>query len=281
MMRRKDTVRGIASAVFALWLCFSGVSLAETVVIPMQVRTAVEALPMVRPLLSSQGRAVADPRTNALLVVDDEAVIKRVREFLAGFDQPGKQGKIRVRFQESGATADRSIEARARASGENWSVTAGGPQRRDGVEVRLGDRRTDRQGTSEFFVLTVSGSSAYILVGEDLLYTQRWIDLSRRYARFTEMITVQRIETGMEVSPTFLKNHADIEIIPRISAGGQEGGVIRFTEAATRVVAPYGQWVTIGGAVQHSNEVIQEILARGRGERSGALSISLLVESPS
>lgn len=281
MMRRADRVRGIASAVFALWLCSSGVSLAETVVIPMQVRTAVEALPMVRSLLSPEGRAVADPRTNALLVVDDEAVITRVREFLAGFDQPGKQGRIRVRFQESGSTADRSLEARARASGENWSVTAGGPQKRDGVEVRLGERRTGRQATSEFSVLTVSGSSAYILVGEDLLYTQRWIELSRRYARVTEMITIQRIETGMEVSPTFLKDHADIEIIPRISAGGPEGGVIRFTEAATRVVVPYGQWVTIGGAIQQSNEVIQEILARGRGERSGALSISLLVESPS
>jgi len=28
---------------------------------------------------------------------------------------------------------------------------------------------------------------------------------------------LQRMETGMEVTPTLLKDHADIEIIPRIS----------------------------------------------------------------
>jgi hypothetical protein len=82
----------------------------------------------------------------------------------------------------------------------------------------------------------------------------------------------------MEVVPTFLKAHADIEIIPIIS--GMERGVIRFTEAAARLVVPYGQWVTIGATSRESNEVMQEILGRGRGERSSSMRISLLVEPP-
>jgi len=279
-MSRIRRVQRFIPVVFVLVFFFSAVSFAETVVIPMQYRTAVDALPMVKPLLSPQGRAVADPRTNALLIVDDEETVQRVREFLAGFDQPGKQGRVRVRFQESGSSEDQSAAARARVSGGDWSVTAGGPRRGDGVDVRIEDRRTDRQGVTEFFVAVVSGSPAYIVVGEDLLYTERWIDLTRRYARVTETLTIQSIESGMEVVPTFLKGHADIEIIPRISGRGSGRGVIRFTEAATRLVAPYGQWVTIGGASQASNEVIREILARGRGERSAAVSISLLVEAP-
>ena len=279
MISRDGKVRKVVPVVIVLVFFLSAVSSAETVVIPMQYRTAVDALPMVKELLSSEGRAVADPRTNALLVVDDEAAIQRVREFLAGFDRLGKQGRVKVRFEETGSREDRSVAARARVSGGDWSVTAGGQRRNDGVDVRLGDRKGNRQATSEFMVVVVSGSPAYILVGQDILYTERWLDLTRRYARVSETVTIQRIETGFEVMPTFLKDHADIEIIPRISGAGTERRVIRFTEAATRLLAPYGQWVTIAGTSQQSNEVIREILARGRGERTSGVSISLLVET--
>jgi len=252
---------------------------AETLFYPMQYRTAAEAAPMVESLLSPQGRVVADARTNALLVVDDEETIQRVREFLQGFDRLGKQARIRVRFDESSARERTSIEGSAKASGEDWSVSAGKPMTKGGVEVRLQDRTRTQQGSSEFFVTVVSGSAAYIMVGRDILYTQRWLDLSRRYARITETVTIQRMETGFEVIPVFLKDHADVEIIPRISHGGGGPRVIRFTEASTRLVAPIGQWVTIGGTSQQSNEVIRAVLEAGRGERSAVTSISLLVET--
>jgi type II secretory pathway component GspD/PulD (secretin) len=252
---------------------------AETLVYPMQYRTAAEAVPMVQSLLSSGGRAVADARTNALLVVDDEETIQRVREFLQGFDKLGKQAKIRVRFDESGARERTGVEGRARASGEDWTVSAGKPMRKDGVEVRVQDRSKVQQVSSEFFLMLVSGSAGYIMVGQDILYTQRWIDLTRRFARVTESLAIQRIETGFEVMPTLLKDHADVEIIPRISHGGPGSRVVQFTEASTRLVAPIGQWVTIGGASQQSNEVIRAVLEAGRGERSSVTSISLLVEA--
>jgi type II secretory pathway component GspD/PulD (secretin) len=118
------------------------------------------------------------------------------------------------------------------------------------------------------------------MVGQDILYSQRWVDLTRRYSRITESVTIQRIETGFEVKPVILKDHADVEITPRISHGGPGSRVIHFTEASTRLVAPMGQWVTIGGASQQSNEVIRAVLEAGRGERSSVTSISLLVEAP-
>jgi len=267
-----------------LVLCLAGAwvnpCVAETLVYPMQYRTAPEAVPMVQSLLSPGGRAVADARTNALLVVDDEETIQRVREFLQGFDKLGKQAKIRVRFEESGTRERTSVGGSARASGEDWSVSAGKPMRKDGVDVRFQDRSRAQQGSSEFFVTVVSGSAAYIMVGQDILYTQRWLDLTRRYARVTESVTIQRIETGFEVMPVILKDHADIEITPRISHGGPGTRVVRFTEASTRLMVPIGQWVTIGGASQQSNEVVRAVLEAGRGEKSSVTSISLLVEAP-
>ena len=280
MSRKRKIGLGFVPGILAFFVAFAVASRcsAETLVYPMQYRTAAEAVPMVQSLLSPGGRAVADARTNALLVVDDEEAIHRVRELLQGFDKLGKQARIRVRFDESGSRERTSVEGRARASGEDWSVSAGKPMRKDGVEVQLQDRSRTQQGSSEFFVTVVSGSAAYIMVGQDILYTQRWIDLTRRYARITESVTIQRIETGFEVMPVILKDHADVEITPRISHGGAGSRVIHFTEASTRLVAPIGQWVTIGGASQQSNDVIRAVLEAGRGERSSVTSISLLVE---
>ena len=281
MSRKKKISLAFVLGILAFFMAVAAASQcrAETLVYPMQYRTAAEAVPMVQSLLSPAGRAVADARTNALLVVDDDETLQRVREFLEGFDKLGKQARIRVRFDESGVRERTGVEARARASGEDWSVSAGKPMRKDGVEVRVQDRSRSQQGSSEFFVTVVSGSAAYIMVGQDILYTERWVDLTRRYARVTESVTIQRIETGFEVMPVILKDHADVEIIPRISYGGPNSRVVRFAEASTRLVAPIGQWVTIGGASQQSNEVIRAVLEAGRGERSSVTSISLLVES--
>ena len=272
-------LRLLASGFFLFFFCTASPSFAEIVVVPMQYRSAAEALPMVREFLSSRGRAVADPRSNSILLEDDQASIQRMREFLESFDLPARQGTMKVRFDETGSWEGRSAEVRGRASGRDWSAAVGKPRTRDGVEVRGRERRRDEQGTSEFFLAVVSGSPAYIMVGQDLLFTQRWLELSRRYARISETVTIQRMETGMEVRPTFLKDYAAIDVIPRISGTGTERGVIRFTEAATRLLAPYGQWFVIGGASLQSSEVMAEILAWGRGEGRSVVSISVLVEA--
>jgi type II secretory pathway component GspD/PulD (secretin) len=277
-MRNTHKACFFVPGLFLLLFCMVSASFAEMVVIPMQYRSAVEALPMVKEFLSSGGRAVADPRTNALLLDDDEASIQKIREFLAGFDRLGKQATVRVRFEERSAEEDRSAAASASASGREWRARAGRPRDTDGVDVRLEDRSAGRRGTSEYSVTVVAGSPAYIMVGEEILFTEKWLDLTRRYARVVERISIQKVETGMEVRPTLLQDHADMEIIPRLSERGPGKGVIRFTEAATRVLAPYGRWVTIGGARRQENEVIREIFSRGRGEKNVITSISLMVE---
>jgi type II secretory pathway component HofQ len=66
-------------------------------------------------MLSREGRAVADPRTNSLLIDDNEESIERIKQFLASFDQLGKQVRIRVKFIEGGTSESSRMEAEARA----------------------------------------------------------------------------------------------------------------------------------------------------------------------
>ena len=272
-----------AKILFAFALCFalSTTCLADMAVIPMQYGTANDVLPMVRDLLSSEGRASADARTNSLLIIDTQESIQRIRAFLESHDRPVKQARVRVRFQETGAFKERSISGDARASGENWAVTTGGRQQ-DGAEVRLRESERRRRGDSEFFIYVASGSWAYIMVGEDILYNERWMDLCRRYATIWALPGVQRIETGFEVRPIFLQNLAQIEMMPRISRldPGAESKAIRFSSATTSIAVPYNQWVSLGGTDSSSHEVMREILGRGRSGEASSLSMSVLVEPP-
>jgi hypothetical protein len=247
----------------------------------MQYRAASEALPSVQAMLSKDGRAVADPRTNALMIDDDGESIQRIREFLAAFDQLGKQVRVRVKFLEGGSSDSSSVAADARASGSGWTATTDPRKTSDGVDVRLQGRSRENRGSSEYFLSVVSGSAAYIMVGKDVIYTQRWADLTGRHARSVSTVGIQRIETGFEVLPVVLKDHAEIEITPRISHGASGSGrsFIRFAEMTTRLYAPFRQWVTIGGADQGSNEVIREILAAGSRQQGTSLVIRLMVEA--
>jgi type II secretory pathway component GspD/PulD (secretin) len=256
----------------------SGLCMEETVIVKLQFRSAQEALPMVRGMLSPEGKVTADVRTNSLVVTDDGASLGRVRDFLEKYDRPVRQARIRVRFEEVRAVEGRSASAEAKASGKGWTATTG---RRgdDGAEVRLSDRHRQRRTLSEYFITALSGSPAYIAAGQEILYRERWGHLCRRYGGRGEITGVRRITSGFEVTPVIVGDRAQLEIVPRISLGGAGGRreVIRFTEAVTRVAVPLGQWVTIGGTEETSNEVIREILATGSGSRETVLSISLMV----
>jgi type II secretory pathway component GspD/PulD (secretin) len=252
----------------------------DTVIVRLNFRVATEVLPVVESMLSQEGKATADPRTNSLVVTDDEESIRKIHVFLADFDKPGRQVKISVRFDEVDSIEGRSVSTKGRVSGNHWSAGTGG-KRDEGVDVRLKDRNSLRKETSEYSIITMSGSAAYILAGKEVPYRQRWTYLSRRYAGYVDTVVLRRIETGMEVTPIVMGNSAQIEITPRISHEDRDGrrGVVRFTRASTVLSAPLGRWVTIAGTDQRSNEVIREILKSGDNNRDSSLVISLKVET--
>lgn len=269
----------LAHFLFLTAVVSPGVCQGKTVILRLQFRSAQEALPIVEGLLSPEGKVTADVRTNSLVVTDDGVSLGKVRTFLEDFDKPVRQVRIRVRITERKAVERRSASADARVSGEGWTLSTG-KRGEDGVEVRLQDRERRGGARSEYFIHTLSGSPAYIAAGQDILYRERWADLSRRYTANGESVQVQRITSGFEVTPVIVGDRVSLEIVPRISHGvGGRPGVVRFTEAVTRVEVPLGQWVTIGGTEETRNEVIEEILATGSGSGQTVLSISMMVEA--
>jgi len=255
-------------------------SRAEMVFIPVQFRSAADVLPIVKDLLSRDGTASVDHRTNSLVIRDNSEAIENIRLFLLRFDKPARQVRIRFRFQEVSSTGKRAIAAEGNLSGDNWEISTG-RKKQDGIDVRVKDRNRTQRTKSEFFVRVDSGSSAYILVGQDIPFRKRWIDLSRRYAGVRESVDFHRIESGMEVRPVIVGDRAHIEITPRISHEVKRGKreTIMFAGASTKLSVPLGQWRRIGGAEEESNEVIRAILESGAGSERSSLSMSFMVEA--
>jgi type II secretory pathway component GspD/PulD (secretin) len=250
---------------------------AEVAVIKVNYRSAADLLPLVQDLLSPAGKASVDTRTNSLIVVDTNESLAKIQSFVASMDKPTEQVKVRFRFQEAGVSTNRDLSTSGTASGDRWSVTTGGDTR-PGVHVRAQDSKVNRQGNTESFISVMSGSSAYLWVGRDVPYTERWAYLTRRYARVIETVNFQRVETGFEVRPIVIGNNVQIEICPRISSFDKQEQVVRLTEAKTTMTVPKGQWVIIGGTSEQSNEVFRDILSYGSSSTSSSLSLSLMVE---
>ena len=253
---------------------------ADVAVIEVGYRDVVEMLPLVETLIAPGGKVSADQRTNSLVIIADAESIAKVRDFLANMDKPVPQAVVRVRFENDLSDRNRSLSTTGRASGNDWSIGTPGA-RRDGVHVRVQDRSISSGGQGEAMLRIMSGSRGYIRVGEDIPYTTRWVKLAHHYGRVVESSYFQRVDTGFEVRPIIQGDQADIEITPRISEAGsrRSSGVIRFTEATTRITVPLRQWVTISGHDQNSNDAVRAILSYGTRSQYRSSTMSLYVSS--
>jgi len=277
-MNSKRSSLIVACALILSLACLVSLSpAAEVAIIKVNYRSATDILPLAQNLLSPEGKASVDTRTNSLIVVDTKESLAKMQAFVASMDKPTEQVKVRFRFQETGASTNRDLSASGRVSGDGWSVGTGGSTS-EGVHVSASDTVVNRRGNTESFISVMSGSSAYLWVGKDIPFTERWVYLTRRYARVVETVNFQRIETGFEVRPIVIGNNVQVEIVPRISSFDREEQVVRLTEASTTLTVPKGQWVIIGGANEQSNEVFRDILSYGSSSTNSTLTLSLMVE---
>jgi type II secretory pathway component GspD/PulD (secretin) len=251
---------------------------AEVDVIKVQYRRAAELVPIVQTLLSNEGTVTVSERTNSLVVVGTPEAIQRVHAYLERFDQPVEQVRIRVRFDTTGADEERAVAIRGRYSSDDLSVATGG-KRRDGVDISVADRERRQKSYSESFVVAMSGSPAFIITGKEIPYRSR-SPFFNRYAPGGGTTTWQNVESGFEVTPTIVGDTVHLKIVPRLAYDDRKDGVIRFFAAQTELTAPLGQWVEIGGADEHQNEIIKEILSQRTGGEDTATSMYLMVEKP-
>jgi len=247
----------------------------EVAVIKVQYRWVEDTLPVVRNLLSPQGRVTPDYRTNSLVVVDTPESIENIRAVLQQLDQAPAQVRIEVRFGEITDESEREGAVEGKISGENWEISKG-ENPKDGVQVSLNEQNRKSDRHSGYTLLVQSGTPGYLRVGKDIPYGETWDDLCRKYGGCSGNMGYHRVETGMDINPRIVGDKVILEITPRISDVSATG-VIRFSSASTQITIPLGKWVTIGTADHTTNDALRAILARGDKHRESTQTISLRV----
>lgn len=250
----------------------------EVAVIEVKYRRAAELEPIIKSLLSADGKVTVSQRTNSFVIVDSPEAIQRVHAYLERFDRAVEQVRINVRFHTDGEDNERTVAAGGRVSNDNVSIAAGG-RKKDGVDVSVRDRRYRRQSYSKAFVVAMSGSPAYIRSGYQIPYN-RSTTFHKRYGPRYGTVTWQNVESGFEVTPTIVGDRVHLKIVPRLSYDHRQDAVVRFFEARTEVTAEFGQWVEISGATEQKNEIFREILSRNKSAGNTATGMSVMVEKP-
>jgi type II secretory pathway component GspD/PulD (secretin) len=251
---------------------------AEIQLIRIENRDAAELLPVVEALLSETGKVSVDRGTNALIVKDRADVLQTVRKAVTDLDLAPEQLTIHFRFDEQDLSAQRAGQVLAKASGDDWSVGTA-DHAEDGVHARVHDVRQDRKEKGDFSVTVLSGKTAYVRTGMKIPFTNRWAYFTGRYAHTGETVNLETVETGFEVRPTVSGSNVRLEIVPRIAhPDPHQGQIIRFTEASTVMFVPRGKWVTLSEKRGEANEVVGEILSRGRTNNEDRCFLSVFVD---
>ena len=247
----------------------------EVAVIRVEHRWAAELVPIVKSMLSAEGTVTVSQRVNSLIVVDTSEAIQRVRVYLAQFDRPVEQVRIHVRFHTARENRDSQVSARGRISNDNVGVSVGG-RRKDGIDISVSDREDRQNSDTEFFVVAMSGSPAFIRAGKEIPYNSD-ATFFRRYAP-GGTVTWQSVQSGFEVTPTIAGDKVHLKIVPRIAYDDRQDAVIRFFGAQTELAVPLGSWVEIGGTTNQNNQIIREILSLSKNRGEDTTSMSLMVE---
>ncbi len=272
----------LAFALFSL-ICFLAVKAGaqdEIVQIRLKNRHAGEILPMAAPLVSPNGHISADTRSNSLIVIDQPAVIARVRRLVEELDHEVPLLKIRVRYES--AELEETADARASARIESGDTTvAVGSQKSDdsGIEADIQAGRKQAQRQSEYMLRVRSGGIAYLESGYDVPHRDRWSALSRRYGYIPEGVVFRRVTSGYHIRPVLMGDQVRIEIVPRINYLDNRGRDqnIQFSQAATTLFAPLDTWVDIGGVLGGQREIDRQILSDSRHASDDRLTMRLLV----
>ncbi|HYA29850.1 MAG TPA: hypothetical protein VEI95_13590 [Acidobacteriota bacterium] len=145
--------------------------------------------------------------------------------------------------------------------------------------IIAGERQTTVQRSNGIFTLVLDGGESILTVATRV--PQEQIGYYRNYAvgggyierqiSFTDVGTSLRVQAAAQPD-----GQIQLRLTPRISYfSAERPGTIEFTEAATELIVPNGQPVSLGGSTSNVHQVTRQIL--GYGNRTSSNESQLTV----
>jgi len=141
------------------------------------------------------------------------------------------------------------------------------------------ERQTTVQRSSGIFTLVLDGSESILSVATRVPQSQTayYHNYAAGFGYIERRIVFNDVGTSLRVSAATLPDgQIQVRLTPRISYfSAERPGAIDFTEAATELIVPNGQPVSLGGSTTNLHEITRQIL--GYRDRASSSEISLVV----
>lgn|GEM_PF-652057 len=273
---------------------------------------------VVRTVASPDAKIIPMPKTSKIYVQDIPGKLDEIGAAIAQVDVPRPDVRIDLTFDE--ATQDRSNHGGLQVGMEAGTVVISGgqpvPHRENNALIRPNGNTTviiggnNRQTTSDVhqtqFLVTRSGSPAYVRMGEDVPR----VDYFYKYAVNAGLVLIpdpahpgrvmvispataaqihwESVGTRMSVTPTVIDNRIRVDIMPEISVVSEQTGegskwgrrvnqVISFRGLATTVTVESGKPVYIGGFSGAGDDFNHHFFSDGKS--SGVQSTSFTLKA--
>jgi len=249
----------------------------EFKIIDLQHHFAEDILPIIQPLVGSDGTATG--MQNHLIIRASPEKMIEIEQIIATLDVERQNLKITVSHQNNLQTNNDNAVVNGRKQIGNVTIGTNKYPRNatDGVQLDIENNQSSIRRNGNQFINVMDGEHAFIRVGQSVPYTQEWIILTQRYASIQRTTEFVDISTGFSVRPRSIGNQIELEITPRIAQLNQSK-YIDFEELSTIVRVNRGEWLDLGGTMQQKDEVSRAILSEQNGRQSQSNALSIRVE---
>ena len=233
----------------------------EVRVIELKHRQAGELLPVLESMLGSAGAVSA--LDNRLILRAPSKDLVALEKLVAQLDIPRAMLRIAVRQEKSSA----SIGNR---DGTILSTSPGRVRTEEGGRA-LGNSRQ----RTEQFVQVLDGETALIEVGERRPYARIHAYMGGHRRGVVEVTDFQDLAEGFLVRPNLQGEGVVLDISPYQSTP-TDSDAIDFSHLATRVEAPFDEWIDLGGHLETIavDDTAGNVLRAGDGRRHLWIKIS-------
>jgi hypothetical protein len=243
--------------ILLLSLPFSCQAETEFKIITLQHRFANDLLPVIAPMVGADGTATG--MQNQLILRASPERMLEIEATVEQLDTARVNRRISVSANNDNLLQQDRMDATGKVKVGKIILGNDTTSKPNNVNIDIASITSKTQQMSSQFLNVLDGERAFIRVGQAVPFTEEWITITRRYAQIERTIDWQDVTTGFAVRPRTIGNQVELEITPRIAKLNNQG-FIDFEELSTTLRVSLGQWVDIGGTMQHHDDVSRKIL---------------------
>lgn len=186
--------------------------------------------------------------------------------------QPRRHIKVVLETKQSSTSAQENLQGSGNVIIRRSAANPSG-------RIIANDRQTTVQRSSGIFTLVLDGGESILTVATRVPQAEvgYYYNHALGVGAIERRIVFTDVGTSLRVSAaTLADGQIQLRLIPRISYfSADRPGAIDFTEAATELVVPNGQAVSLGGSTANLHEITRQIL--GYRNQASSDEIGLVV----